>query len=88
MKNIRINIFAKVTILPILKNSLKVKAVPCLLSAASTIITLLAAPKIVKFPAIVLPAARAIHVIALVYEKPESCKIGIDIATNGTLLTT
>lgn len=78
----RINMFAKVTMTPILKNSLKVKVAPYLLSAASKIITLLAAPKIVKFPAIVLPAARAIHVTALVDEKPESCKIGIDIATN------
>ena len=46
---------------PILKNSLNVKVTSCFLSTAFKIITSLAAPKIVKFPAIVLPTARAIN---------------------------
>lgn len=69
MKNTSIDRLAAVTITPILKNSLKVK-VTCRLSAASKIITLLAAPKIVKFPAIVLPAANTIHDIISIDEKP------------------
>ena len=61
MNNIRINIFTVVTMAPILKNSLNVKVTSCFLSTAFKIITSLAAPKIVKFPAIVLPTARAIN---------------------------
>ena len=60
----------EVTIIPILKNSLKVKVTLCLFSAASKIITVLAAPRMVKFPAIVLPAASAIQDIVSDEEKP------------------
>ncbi len=63
-------LFAAVTIIPILKNSLKVKVTLCLFSAVSKIITLLAAPKIVKVPAIVLPAASAIQGIVSIAENP------------------
>ena len=49
--------------------------------------TLLAAPKIVRFPAIVEPAASAIQDRVFDDENPTCCKTGIDIATNGTLLT-
>jgi hypothetical protein len=70
IKNTKISTFETVTMDPILKNSLKVKVIPCFLSAVSKIITLLAAPKIVKFPAIVLPAASAIHDIVSIDEIP------------------
>jgi hypothetical protein len=65
-------------------NSKKLKLFPPLISDASDIITLLAAPNIVKFPAIVLPAAKANQFIILA--TPSCCISGMYIATNGTLL--
>lgn len=60
----------EVIIMPILKNILKVKATSCFLSVISKIITVLAAPKIVKFPTIALPVASAIQDIVSDEEKP------------------
>ena len=50
-----------VTIDPIFRNSKKVKDLRPLASATSLIIILLAAPNIVRFPAIVLADASIIH---------------------------
>lgn len=68
--------FAEVTITPILKNSLKVKVALCLLSAASKIITLLAAPKIVKFPAIVLPLQEQSKILYPLMKNHSFVKLG------------
>ena len=54
-------IFASVTDTPILKNSKNVNVLTFLDSATSIIIMLLAAPNIVRFPAIVLADANIIH---------------------------
>lgn len=52
--------FTTVSGMPILTNSQKVRVAPLLFSAFCMIITLLAAPRIERLPAIVLPAASAI----------------------------
>jgi len=52
---------AAVTGAPTLRNSQKVKALAPLDSAASWMMTLLAAARMVRFPATVLPDARASH---------------------------
>ena len=58
-------IFASVTSTPILKNSKNVNALIFSDSATSIIIMLLAAPNIVRFPAIVLADANIIHCVGV-----------------------
>src|SRR3989338_1739399 len=66
--------FIMVIGIPILKNSKKVIVCPAFFSALCIIMTLLAAPKMDRFPAIVLPAARAI----ISFVAPPACpSIGI-----------
>jgi len=67
--------------MPIFANSRKVKVSPDFFSAFCMIITLLAAPKMKRFPAIVLPAAKAIISFA---EAPARFSMGKYNATKGT----
>ena len=81
-------IFATVTSTPILKNSKNVNAFTFLDSATSIIIILLAAPSIVRFPAMVLADANIIH--WLMCRLPPNPLFNITRlynATKGTLLS-